>query len=88
MAMSMKMAVFWDVAPCSLVGLSYVSEELTASIIRVMRVMRVMIITLMMKAVSSSEMPLNIYQTMWHNIPEDSHPQMSLSLLICGGLLW
>jgi hypothetical protein len=34
--MDMKMSVFWDVAPCSLVTrlLTNVSEELTASIIR------------------------------------------------------
>jgi hypothetical protein len=31
----MEMAVFWDVAPCSLVVLTSISEELTAAIIRV-----------------------------------------------------
>jgi hypothetical protein len=31
----MKMTVFWDTAPCSLVKLTYVSEALTASIIMV-----------------------------------------------------
>jgi hypothetical protein len=40
MAINMKMAVFWDIAPCNLVDTD-ISEELTASIIR---------------AVSSSEM--------------------------------
>jgi hypothetical protein len=28
---------------------------------------------LMMEAVSTSEMLINIYQTTWCNIPEDSH---------------
>jgi hypothetical protein len=32
----MKMAVFWDVALCSLVDIHVISEELTASIIRMM----------------------------------------------------
>jgi hypothetical protein len=36
MAASMKMAVFWVVAPCSLVEVTDVSEVLAASIIRVM----------------------------------------------------
>jgi hypothetical protein len=31
----MKMAVFWDVSPCSVVDTDHVSEVLTASIIRV-----------------------------------------------------
>jgi hypothetical protein len=31
------------------------------------------LITLMMEAVSSSEMLVNIYQATWCNIPEDSH---------------
>jgi hypothetical protein len=39
-----------------------VSEELTASII-----------ALMMEAVSTSEMSVNIYQNTGHNNPEDSH---------------
>jgi hypothetical protein len=30
-------------------------------------------ITLVMEVVSSSETPVNICQTTWHNIPEDSH---------------
>jgi hypothetical protein len=32
----MKMAVFWDVAPCSLEKLADVSEVLSASVIRAM----------------------------------------------------
>jgi hypothetical protein len=31
----LKMADFWDVAPCSLVDIADISEELTASNIRV-----------------------------------------------------
>jgi hypothetical protein len=33
----MKIAVFWVVAPCSLVDFTYVSEVLAASIIRTMQ---------------------------------------------------
>jgi hypothetical protein len=29
--------------------------------------------TLMIEAVSSSEMSVSIYETTWNNIPEDSH---------------
>jgi hypothetical protein len=57
------MAVFWDVAPCSVVDTD-VSKKLTASIIRVM---------MMMEAANSSETSVNIYKTTWHNIPEDNH---------------
>jgi hypothetical protein len=45
--------------------LTDVSVELNTCIIRV--------ITLMTEAVSSSEMTINIYQTIRRNIPEDSH---------------
>jgi hypothetical protein len=55
----MKMALFWDVAPCSLVDLTDVSEELTA------------VIALMMETVISSEMSVSIYQTTLCNILED-----------------
>jgi hypothetical protein len=43
-----------------------VSEVLTASITRV-------IIALMMEALSISETLVSFYETIWHNIPEDSH---------------
>jgi hypothetical protein len=56
----LKMTVFWNVAPCSLIETD-ISEVLTASII-----------TLMMEAVSTSEMSVNFYKTTWRNIPEDS----------------
>jgi hypothetical protein len=52
--LSLKMAVFWVVAPCSLV-----------------EVYR--LIALMMKAASTSEMSVNIYQTTRHNTSEESH---------------
>jgi hypothetical protein len=55
-----KMAVFWVVAPCSLVEVY--RRFRGASIIRVM------------EAASTSETLVNIYQTTWCNNPEDSHP--------------
>jgi hypothetical protein len=55
------MTVVWDVAPCSLVEVTDVSEVLAASIIRVM------------EAASTSENSVNFYQTTRHNIPEDCH---------------
>jgi hypothetical protein len=39
------------------------------SLVSIIRV----IIALMMEAVSTSETLVNLYQTTWHNIPEDSH---------------
>jgi hypothetical protein len=50
-ATSMKMAVFWDVAPCSLVILTDVSEEFTV---------------LMMEAVSTSETSVSTDETAQH----------------------
>jgi hypothetical protein len=35
------------------------------------------IIALMMEAVITSETSVNVYQTTWRNIPEDSHHQFS-----------
>jgi hypothetical protein len=54
------MAVFWVVAPCSLV--------------EVYRLFR-SAIALMMEAASTSETLANFYQTTWRNNPEDSHLQ-------------
>jgi hypothetical protein len=54
----MKMAVFLDVALCSLVGIDHVSEVLIA---------------LMMETVRTSEMLVSFYWTTQCNIPEDSH---------------
>jgi hypothetical protein len=59
------MAVFWVVAPCSLVKFYQthgVSEVLAASII-----------ALMMEAARTSETLVNFYQTTWRYNPEDSH---------------
>jgi hypothetical protein len=56
-AASMKMAVFWVVAPCSLVEV-YRRFELIAQ---------------MMEAAWTSETPVNVYQTTQRNNPEDSH---------------
>jgi two-component sensor histidine kinase len=44
-----------------------ISEVLTASMNRVMS------LTLIMEAVSTSEMSVNTYQSSWCIIPEDSH---------------
>jgi hypothetical protein len=57
-AVSMKMAVFWVVAQCSLV--------------EVYQHFRVLA-TLIMEAARTSEMLINFYQTTWHYNPEDSH---------------
>jgi hypothetical protein len=59
------MAVFWVVAPCSLVEV-YRSQVLAASIIRA-------IIVLMMEAARTSETLVNFYQTTQRYNPEDSH---------------
>jgi hypothetical protein len=54
----MKMTVFWDLAPCSLVE---VYRRFSA------------IVALMMEAASTSETSVNFYQTARRNNPEDSH---------------
>jgi hypothetical protein len=58
-AASMQMAIFWVVAPCSLV--------------EVYRGFRA--ITLMVEAASTSETSVNFYQITRRNNPEDSHLQ-------------
>jgi hypothetical protein len=50
------MAAFWNAVLCSLIDIN-VSEVLTASIIR--------------EAVSTSEMLVSFYLTVWHNVLED-----------------
>jgi hypothetical protein len=57
------MAVFWVVAPCSLVEVYQRFEVLAPSII----------IALMMETARTSETLVNIYQTTRHYNPEDSH---------------
>jgi hypothetical protein len=69
------MIVFWDVAPCSPVKITDVSEVRTASITRVM-----------MKAVSTFEKPVNFYGTTRRNIPERSHLQVYITFyILCFG---
>jgi hypothetical protein len=55
------MAVFWIVAPCSLVEVYQISEVLALTI------------ALMMEATRSSETLVNFYQTTRRYNPEDSH---------------
>jgi hypothetical protein len=56
-------AVFWDVAPCSRVALTDVSDiVLTAGII-----------VMIMVTVRNSETSVSFYQTARRNIPEGSH---------------
>jgi hypothetical protein len=61
-----KMAVFWVVALCSLV---YVYRRFKGSFCLHYQGL----ITLMMKAASTSETSINFYQTIQQNNPEDSH---------------
>jgi hypothetical protein len=61
-AVSMKVAVFWVIAQCSLVEGTDVSEVLTVSIIR--------IIDLIMETASTSEISVNFYQTARRNNPK------------------
>jgi hypothetical protein len=60
MVASMKMAVFWVVAPCNLLEIYWHFSKLIA---------------LMMESASTSEMLVNFYQTTCRNNPEDSHLQ-------------
>jgi hypothetical protein len=68
----MKMTVFWDIVPCSLVETDRRFGVLTASIISVMS-----LIVLMMAAVSTSEKSVNFYKTARRSIPEDTHLQQT-----------
>jgi hypothetical protein len=73
----MKMTVFWDIVPYSLVEVYRRWEVLAASIIRATRavshVILELLIAVMMEAVSTSETSLNFYRTTRCNIREDSH---------------
>jgi hypothetical protein len=64
-AVSTKMAVFWVVAPCSLVEVYQPSEVLAAFMIR----------ALMMEAARTSETFVNLYETTRCYNPEDIHLQ-------------
>jgi hypothetical protein len=76
-AASIKMAVLWVYAPCSLVKFTDVSEALAASIIKAVSAE-----CLMMEGVSTSKTSVNFYQTRQRNSPEDSHLQSLLNLII------
>jgi hypothetical protein len=62
----MKMTVFWDVASCSLVEVTDVSEVLTASI----TVLMMKVVAVMMEVVRTSEKSVNLYQTTRRNTPK------------------
>jgi hypothetical protein len=51
-------------------------------------VLTVSITSLMMDASSTSETSVNLYETTWHNIPEDSHLlfQSIIAYLLCASL--
>jgi hypothetical protein len=66
------MAVFWVVAPCSLVEVYQRFRDPAASIIRAMRGHEGLI-ALMMEAARTSETLVNFYQTTQSYNPEDSH---------------
>jgi hypothetical protein len=66
----MKMAVFWVVAPCSLVEVYRCLDVLAATIIGMMDDRS---IALMMEAASTSETSVNFYQTTRRFNPEDRH---------------
>jgi hypothetical protein len=64
----MKVAVFWVVAPCSLVEVY--RRFRGTSFMRT--------IALIMEVASPSETPTNFYQNTRRNNPEDSHLQISV----------
>jgi hypothetical protein len=76
-AASMKMAVFWAVAPCSLVEVTIVSEILATCIIRAINGRGRSLIALMMEAGSTCETLVNFYHTTRRYNPEDSYLLMS-----------
>jgi hypothetical protein len=64
MAVTMKNGVFWDVTPCgSCKKYKFLRSVCVPS--------SPILVTLMMVALSSSEMPV-LTRTTWHNIPEDA----------------
>jgi hypothetical protein len=66
------MAVFWVVAPCSLVDFTSVSEVLAASVIRAF-------MTFLMPGIRASETSVNLYQTERCYNPEDDRIKISFS---------
>jgi hypothetical protein len=80
---TMKMAVFWVVAPCSLVEVHEVSEVLAASIIRAMSAAPVS--APIKEAASTSGTSVNFYQTTRCYSPEDSHIKFTQIILLFPG---
>jgi hypothetical protein len=70
---SVKMAVFWVVAPCSLVEV-YRRFRATCCLL-----------SLMMEAASTSETSVHFYQTTLRNSSEDSHLHKRISLFFTSG---
>jgi hypothetical protein len=68
--MDLNSTVFWDVLPCSPVEVYCILGELPA-LLRQVNVLHVTSSTLMMEAVSFSEMSVHINQSTQHHIPED-----------------
>jgi hypothetical protein len=80
------MAVFWVVAPCSLVEVTNVSEVLAASIIRALvNFYQTTLIALMVEAARTSETLVNFYRTARRYNPEDSHLSQYFRLWIGRG---
>jgi hypothetical protein len=73
-AASMKMAVFWDVAPCSLVD---IGRRFTGAYCPHHQGDETLI-AVMMGTVSTFETSADIYQTTRRNIPEDNHLVITL----------
>jgi hypothetical protein len=67
---SMKMTVFWDVAPCSLVETDWMFQR---CLLPPLSRWWGWWLTPMMEAVSTSEMSVNFHQITWRSITEDSH---------------
>jgi hypothetical protein len=59
----MKMTVFWDDVPCSLIAL-------------------------MMEAISTSEISINLNDTIQHNIPEDSYLHVVTGYTLKVSIIW
>jgi hypothetical protein len=76
MAASTKMAVFWDIAPRSLVEVYRRFRDACC-----LHLTKPDLIYLMMEAASTSEMSVNFYQTTRRNIPEDSHLYIQFSFI-------
>jgi hypothetical protein len=86
-ATCMKMGVFWNVVPCSLVDTDrrfrgayclHHQDEILTDVSEVLTTSIIRSIVLMMEAVSTSESSVSIYQTTRRNIPEDSHLHFDL----------